>query len=92
MTAEEEAKQLDSVTDNVQETALDATKVNEALAKAGIGGIGVTDEEFKTVVKTEDVNVIVGELEVTEDEAAAALRAASADDLLVSALRKLVTS
>ena len=44
-------------------------------------------------VKKEDVDVIVAELEVTEDEAAAALRDVAAEGgNLADALRRLVTS
>ena len=101
MTAEEEAKQLDSVTDNHQESELDISKASEALGSLGktATSTGAPPDSAATVaVKPEDVDLIVAELEVTSDEAAQALReAAAADDadgkdLVSSALRKLVTS
>jgi NACalpha-BTF3-like transcription factor len=96
MTAEEEAKQLDSVTDRVQETELDASRSNKALSALNSSKLGATAASIS--VKKEDVNVIVSELEVTEDEAAAALRAVAAEgsvdggSLVTEALRRLVTS
>lgn len=99
MTAEEEAKQLDSVTDRVQETELDASRSNKALSALNSSKSGATAFGSKhNPVKKEDVDVIVSELEVTEDEAAAALRAVAAegsvsgDSLVTEALRRLVTS
>mmetsp|Transcript_9990 Transcript_9990/g.23365 ORF Transcript_9990/g.23365 Transcript_9990/m.23365 type:complete len:102 (+) Transcript_9990:117-422(+) len=101
MTAEEEAKQLDSVTDNHQESELDSSKASEALGSLGkasaSGATGAPpDSAAAKAVKPDDVALIVAELEVTSDEAAQALReaaAASGDgDLVPSALRKLVTS
>ena len=96
MTAEEEAKQLDSVTDRVQETELDASRSNKALSALNSSKSGATAASIS--VKKEDVDVIVSELEVTEDEAAAALRAVAAEgsvvggSLVTEALRRLVTS
>ena len=96
MTAEEEAKQLDSVTDRVQETELDASRSNKALSALNNSKLGATAASIS--VKKEDVDVIVSELEVTEDEAAAALRAVAAEgsvsggSLVTEALRRLVTS
>ena len=101
MTAEDEAKQLDSVTDRVQEKELDASRANEALG--ALGAAPSTSDASKTsiAVKKEDVDVIVAELEVTEDEATAALREAAAEEgsgniegqqLVAAALRRLVAS
>lgn len=93
MAADEEAKQLDSVTDRVQETELDESRSNKALSALN-GAKSCSAASASTVsVKKEDIDVIVAELEVTEDEAAAALRdvAAEGGDL-TDALRMLVTS
>lgn len=101
MTAEDEAKQLDSVTDNVQEKELDKSRANQALgALAGGTGGATTSSTAKAIaVKKEDVDVIVAELEVTEDEAAAALRETAAANgslegqaLVAAALTRLVVS
>mmetsp|Transcript_53498 Transcript_53498/g.113621 ORF Transcript_53498/g.113621 Transcript_53498/m.113621 type:complete len:109 (+) Transcript_53498:87-413(+) len=108
MTAEDEAKQLDSVTDRVDEKELDASRANQALGAlstttsggAAVPSAGEDDASKTMAVKKEDVEVIVAELEVTEDEAAAALRAAAREGnwklegqkLVVAALRRLVES
>jgi hypothetical protein len=97
MATEDEAKQLDSVTDRVQEKELDESRATQALAGAlsaasSVGKGGVTS----FIPKKEDVNYIVEELEVTEDEAVAALRSVAAErgeegkQLVASALRRLV--
>jgi NACalpha-BTF3-like transcription factor len=92
MTAEEEAKQLDSVTDRVQETELDASRSNKALSALNSAKSGLA-AAASISVKKEDIDVIVAELEVSEDEAAAALRVVAAEGgNLTDALRKLVTS
>ena len=98
---EEEGKQLDSVTDTVQENeVLDESRALGALS--GLSSKGTSDDaSSKTAisVKQEDVDIIVAELEVTEDEAAAALREAAAEEgnnegqqLVAAALRRLVVS
>ena len=98
MTAEQEAKQLDSVTDRVQETELDASRSNKALSALNSDSKSGLAAAASITVKKEDVDVIVAELEVTEDEAAAALRAVAAEggnvdgSLVTEALRRLVTS
>lgn len=93
MTAEDqEAKQLDSVTDRVQETELDESRSNRALSALNSAKSG-SAAATSVSVKKEDVDVIVAELEVTEDEAIAALRdVATEGGTLTDALRKLVTS
>ncbi|KAK1748715.1 hypothetical protein QTG54_000654 [Skeletonema marinoi] len=92
MTAEEEAKQLDSVTDRVQETELDESRSNQALSALNSAKSG-SAAAASISVKKEDVDVIVAELEVTEDEATAALRDVAAEGgNLADALRRLVTS
>lgn len=104
MTAEDEAKQLDSVTDRVQEKELDESRATQALGALGTAGTGASSsaDASKTIaVKKEDVDVIVAELEVTEDEAEVALREAAAEEgggivegqqLVAAALRRLVVS
>jgi hypothetical protein len=94
MTAEDqEAKQLDSVTDRVQETELDESRSNKALSALNSAKSGSAAAASISVVKKEDVDVICAELEVTEDEAAAALRDVAAEGgNLTDALRRLVTS
>lgn len=104
MTAEDEAKQLDSVTDRVQEKELDESRANQALGALSSGAAAAsstTGDASKTIaVKKEDVDVIVAELEVTEDEAEAALREAAGEgngniegqQLVAAALRRLVVS
>ncbi len=100
MTAAAEAKQLDSVTDRVQEKELDESKANQAMAALTSSSNKASAAKNKQVaVLREDVDVIIEELEVTEDVAAEALRAAALENselkgesLVASALRRLVTS
>ena len=103
MTAEDEAKQLDSVTDRVQEQELDASRANQALGALGGAAASAAPIEGSAIaVKKEDVAMIVAEMEISEDEATAALREAAAggqngtivegQQLVAAALRKLVTS
>eukprot|EP00980_Cylindrotheca_fusiformis_P007543 scaffold1561_cov129-Cylindrotheca_fusiformis.AAC.35 len=99
MTAAEEAKQLDSVTDRVKETEIDASKAQQAMSALSSAN---KEEDSKAAalasvaVSKEDVALIVSELEVTEEEAERCLRevAATAEEgkMLEAALRKLVTS
>ena len=98
--AENEAKQLDSVTDRHQEKDFDESKAKEAmsaLSSAADSKAGESDGSAVVKVSKEDVAVIVKELEVTEDEAKAALRAAAAEvgegqSPVAAALRSLVVS
>lgn len=97
--AENEAKQLDSVTDRHQEKDFDESKAKEAMsALSSAAEIKAGESDSNTVkVSKEDVAVIVKELEVTEDEAKAALRAAAAEvgegqSPVAAALRSLVVS
>ena len=99
MEAQEQAKQLDSVTDRVQEKEVDATKAQQAMASLSAGTAGGADAAVADQVKIskEDIDLIMAELEVTADTATKALREAAADgnpadELVVAALRKLVTS
>ncbi len=100
--AEAEAKQLDSVTDMVAEQTVDETKAQEAMSALS----SVTKESAKKIqevasIVKEDVELIMSELDVTEDVARKTLHDVAVekkiskreDDTLVkAALRKLVTS
>jgi len=108
MAAEEEAqaKQLDSVTDVVQEQEVDATKAQQAmnaLSPDSRKDSALSDSEHlaANVIVKEDVDLIVSELDVTEDLARRTLRLAAVengitkregDALVVAAMKKLVTS
>lgn len=102
--AEAQAKQLDSVTDNVQDTELDASKVQQAMASVGGGGnnLDVSSSARSSTFKVskDHVKLIVDEFDgyITEDQAEKTLRDInfetkldSGDELLKAALRKLVT-
>ncbi len=86
MTSEDEAKQLDSVTDRVQEKELDESRATQALgalsatssssSSSGRGkSAALSSSRSAFVAKKEDVGIIMDELQVTEDEAVVALRA-----------------
>ena len=78
MTAEDEAKQLDKVTDRVQEhETLDSSKAKSAMAAlTSSSSAGISDHKklAKIKISKEDVLIIVDELEVSEDIAARVLR------------------
>lgn len=97
----DEAKQLDSVTDNVQEQEVDATKAQQAMSvlshnrQESSADSSRGDSEVK--VSKDDVALIVSELEVTEEAATQALREVAAEaqegsSPLKAALKKLVTA
>ena len=105
--AQEQAKQLDSVTDNVQETEVDETKAQEAMGalsagKADASKRAANHHAVEKSILQEDVDLICNELDVTEETAKRALREAAmelganngqaAQSLVVKALKKLVTS
>eukprot|EP00566_Odontella_aurita_P024048 CAMPEP_0113540220 /NCGR_PEP_ID=MMETSP0015_2-20120614/8360_1 /TAXON_ID=2838 /ORGANISM="Odontella" /LENGTH=103 /DNA_ID=CAMNT_0000440001 /DNA_START=150 /DNA_END=461 /DNA_ORIENTATION=+ /assembly_acc=CAM_ASM_000160 len=103
MTAEDEAKQLDSVTDVVHEKEFDASKAKEAMTalliapQAGSGASSITGGKKAISVSKDDVAVIVSELEVSEDVAEKALREATEEvgdgkSPLAAALRSLIIS
>jgi hypothetical protein len=105
MTSEDEAKQLDSVTDRVHEKDLDESRATQALGALTNAAAVDAARGSAFVAKKEDVVLIMDELEVTEDEAVAALRAAAAEEvgvengnppggqsLVAAALRRLVLS
>jgi NACalpha-BTF3-like transcription factor len=99
-TEAEQAKQLDSVTDVVQEKELDASKAQEAMSalSAQKADQSLDAGAQAVAVSKEDVALIMSEMEVTEDVAERALRSVTlpADDSsssrLVEALRHLVTN
>ena len=75
MTKQDEAKQLDSVTDVVQEKELDASKAQEAMSALATSAASVKDLNAAALtVSKEDVAFIVDQLEVTEDVATKMLR------------------
>ncbi|CAJ1908739.1 unnamed protein product [Cylindrotheca closterium] len=100
MTAKDEAKQLDSVTDRVKDVELDASKAQEAmtaLSSANKGDDSKAAALASMSVSKEDVALIVSELEVSEEVAErvlreAALDGAEGDKMLEAALRRLVTA
>jgi NACalpha-BTF3-like transcription factor len=97
--AEAEAKQLDSVTDRVDETELDSSKAQQAMS-----ALSSSNQEYDSKAKAlaaiqvseQDIDVIVNELEVSKEVAEKALREAALEDngeeVLVTALRQLVKS
>ena len=100
MTAKDEAKQLDSVTDRVQEVELDDSKAQEAmtaLSSAKKEDYNKAAALASITVSKEDVALIVSELEVTDEVAERVLREVALDGadegkMLEAALRKLVTT
>jgi len=94
-TQAEQAQQLDSVTDRVQESELDASKAQQAMsALNSTKSKGASaDAASKVAVKKEDVDLIMSEMEVTQDVAERALRIVKPSDenqRVVEALRVLV--
>jgi|UPI000581A811 hypothetical protein len=95
--AEAQAKQLDSVTDRVDEQEVDGTKAQEAMNALMTKNEANVSAADQVAVSKEDVAAIVDELEVTEELAERTLRQAAlemrdSDSVLFVALRKLVTS
>lgn len=78
MTAKDEAKQLDSVTDRVQENdTLDSSKAASAMAALNSTKSSRSSQEkelAKIQISKDDVHVLVEELEITEDDADRTLR------------------
>ena len=76
--AEKEAKQLDSVTDMVKETELDANKAQQAMSALSTTKQEDADGKATALaaisVSKDDVALIVSELDVSEDVAERALR------------------
>lgn len=100
MAAEDQntAKQLDSVTDNYEEQEVDAAKAQQAMSAWSTGKQALaSSEEDQVAVSKEDVELIMSELEVTEEVAKRTLRQVAVDvkegdSLVVAALRKMVSS
>lgn len=97
MAAEEEAKrkQLDSVTDRVQEKEFDASVAKDAVTALRRKSENQAQEAQDVAVSKEDVDLIVEQLEVTREEAEKALREVKEEDgrsAVYWALKKLVTS
>jgi len=102
MTAADEAKHLDSVTDNVQEQELDEGKVFEAMSALSIKKAKGNDDAAASSaaaarkVSKEDVAFIVAELEVTDEVAEKALRDVivegeeSSSAIMEAALKQLI--
>jgi NACalpha-BTF3-like transcription factor len=97
--AEAEAKQLDSVTDRVDETELDSSKAQQAMSTLSSSN-QEDDSKSKALaaiqVSEQDIDVIVNELEVSREMAEKVLREVAlennGEEMLVSALRLLVKS
>jgi NACalpha-BTF3-like transcription factor len=99
MTAAEEAAQLDSVTDVFMEAELDSSKAQQAMSALSTAKKEEDSEAAAlaaVAVSKEDVEMIVSELEVTEEVAERVLREVAAEakegKMLEAALRRLVTS
>ena len=99
--AQAQAKQLDSVTDVVQDTELDASKVQQAMASVGGGVASAAAVSSTFKVSKDHVKIIVDEFDgyFTEDQAEKVLRDAhveskleGGDELLKAALQKLLAS
>jgi len=96
---EAQAKQLDSVTDRVEEQEVDLGKAQ--MAMSSLGGASADAATAHIAVSAADVRVICDELEVTEDIATKVLRQVAAagivpntedhDAWVASALRHLIT-
>ena len=102
MTAAQEAQQLDSVTDRVQENGvMDESTAQNAMAALTATGISAQNDAQldQIAVAQADIDVICAELEITEDISDRALREVVRDGLVVggktaleAALMKLVVS
>ena len=96
-TQAEQAQQLDSVTDRVQESELDASKAMQAMntLTSAKNKSTTADAASQVAVSKEDVALVMSEMEVTQDVAERALRSVKTADeskRVVEALRHLVTS
>jgi NACalpha-BTF3-like transcription factor len=105
--AEAQAKQLDSVTDNIAEQEVDADRAAQALSGLSnpANTNGTRDESVSSLTFSKsDIDFIITELEVSEHVAIEALRVVAMEalsngtgplvgaDLLKAALHKLITS
>jgi NACalpha-BTF3-like transcription factor len=96
MEAQQQAQQLDSVTDVVADKELDESKALQAMS-ALTSTNDAAEEADQVTVSASDVALIVSELEISEEAAIMALRQVApevkeGESLVVAALRKLVTS
>lgn len=96
-TDQEQAKQLDSVTDVVQEKELDSSKAKEAMASLATKQKASAAAAPTLQVSKDDVSLIMTQMEVTEEEAIHALRETAVGmqegkSLAVETLRRMVTS
>jgi NACalpha-BTF3-like transcription factor len=94
MTAKEEAQQLDSVTDRVQDKEFDANVAKDAMSALRQQSENQAEQQQTVAVSKEDVDLIVEQLEVSREEAEKALREVMEEDgksAVFLALRKLVT-
>lgn len=73
MTAREEAKQLDSVTDRVQDKEFDENVAKDAMSALRQQSENQTEQQQTVAVSKEDVDLIVEQLEVSREEAEMAL-------------------
>lgn len=98
--AADEAKQLDSVTDRIADKeSMDANKATAAMSSLNAKKVdGLKDDLSAIQVSKEDIDLIVDELEVTDDEAEKALKCVKAEGLVNDdklavgeALRRLVS-
>lgn len=92
--ADDQAKQLDSVTDRVEEKdqQVDTNKAKQALASMASKKVAV---EEQAAVSKDDVDLIVNELETTRELAEKTLREVKVDaeeSQVAAALRKLITT
>ena len=102
-----QAKQLDSVTDMVKETELDASKAQEAMTALSTDKADQESDQKKAAalasvnISKDDVELIVSEMEVTKEIAEKLLREVALTktqpppkegEVLEEVLRKLVTS
>lgn len=102
---EDQEKQLDSVTDFVQEQEVDAKKAQQAMSALSANQhSNAASAADQVEVSKEDVDLIVSELEISEELAEQTLRQVAieihskegsnrkGESTVVAALRKLVTS
>jgi NACalpha-BTF3-like transcription factor len=95
----DEAKQLDSVTDMVQEQELDASTAQQAMSALSSDkkkDDGKAIALAAVVVSKEDIAIVVEEMEVSEELAERVLREVAVEgnpnEMVQQALRKLVTT
>ena len=101
MTSNDEAKQLDSVTDLVQGKELDENRTRDAMSALSSSAAlsSSSDTQLASIeVSKEDVAFIVHELEVTDERAEITLKQVIMEGLpegqtaLTTALMRLITS